>query len=187
MRKSSLIIIVLSFLAILSTPLYAKGPPEGKGPDKHDVCSPLKAPGVTKGLFGLCVAYCEAGASSEQVLINYNKKKKESDPEMPCLDEQEPTLDCACWNTLTADEIGVDFSPSSCSLDPSLDSLFYADEAGQEFIIVGPGGCAHFNTLTGANTENYLLTPEQELECRDEVLDLAERDFATGEFDCLPD
>src|SRR5262245_5137322 len=64
------------------------------------VCDPLKAPGTTSGLFGLCVSYCQAlncpdpavgamqmakqcKAAGRSVLANYNAIKKPSDPAMP--------------------------------------------------------------------------------------------------------
>ena len=34
--------------------------PDGETPAEEQVCDPLRADGVTKGLYGLCVAFCEA-------------------------------------------------------------------------------------------------------------------------------
>ena len=33
---------------------------DGSTPAQESVCSPLMGDGITKGLYGLCVAYCEA-------------------------------------------------------------------------------------------------------------------------------
>jgi hypothetical protein len=89
--------------------------PDGQPPAEETVCGPLKADGVTKGLYGLCVAFCEAqdvaiisdpltedelskimaDAPSGIILESYNKKKTESDPGMPCIMAKEP---CPCWS-----------------------------------------------------------------------------------------
>ena len=83
--------------------------PDGETPAQEAVCDPLKADGVTKGLYGLCIAFCEAqdwetdcledpgacGRSGDRLLANYNKKKKETDPPMPCLVS---AIQCPCWN-----------------------------------------------------------------------------------------
>ena len=186
MRKISLfvLILMLSFIAIFSMPLSAASTTASAPPATKSVCDGLKAENVTKALFGLCVAYCEAGANSERVLDNYNSKKKASDPVMPFLVIVEPTLNCTCWNTLTADEIGQGLAPSSCTLDPPTDTLYYDDGAGGvEFLTASPGACFHYNSVTGDTADVQTLTPEQENECRVEILDFAQRDF--GGFDCL--
>ena len=64
--------------------------PDGETPANEGVCDGLQ--GVTPGLYGLCVAYCEAQdldsidkkPPSLKILDNYNKKKQVGDPEMPC-------------------------------------------------------------------------------------------------------
>ncbi len=186
MRKISFFVLILSFIFVFSIPLHTADANAGATPTTEGICGGLKASGVTKGLFGLCVAYCEAGANSERVLDNYNRKRTESDPPMPCLEVEEPTLNCACWNTLTANEIGAGLSPSSCTLDPPADLLFYQggpDNADLEFLSVTPGACFHYNSITGDSADLQNLTLEQENECRLEILDLAARDFSG--FDCL--
>jgi hypothetical protein len=183
MRKISLFLLLVSLFVFFSSSLSAapatKGICEGAG---------LKAKGVTNGLFGLCVAYCEAGANSERVLENYNLKKKDSDPAMPCLTDTEPTLSCECWNTLTASQIGEGMSPSSCALDPAEDALYYEDGlGGVEYLTVSSGACFHYNSLTGDFSSVQNLEPDHETVCRGEILlDLAVRDFSGSEFSCLP-
>jgi hypothetical protein len=106
-------------LGILSAPTTLAGTPDGLTPPNEGVCDPLQADGISKGLYGLCVAFCEAqdwadeaipitelgylaleqGKPSGRILANYNKKKGASDPDMPCILVQEP---CPCW---TAEEI----------------------------------------------------------------------------------
>ncbi len=106
--------------------------PDGDTPAEETVCDPLKADGVTKGLYGLCVAFCEAQdiasedlpltdadlgamedeAPSGRILANYNRKKQEGDPEMPCIVVEEP---CPCWS---AEELAsIDgFKPDGTSI-----------------------------------------------------------------------
>jgi len=89
--------------------------PDGGAPKHETACDPLRADGVTKGLYGLCIAFCEAqaitsseiaisedelaaiedSAPSGRVLNAYNKKKTENDPAMPCIKVEEP---CPCWS-----------------------------------------------------------------------------------------
>ena len=93
--------------------------PDGHTPANEGVCDALQ--GLTPGLYGLCVAFCEAqdfaslesalatndlealedAAPSGRLLANYNKKMKEGDPPMPCIRVIEP---CPCW---TADELAA--------------------------------------------------------------------------------
>jgi len=88
--------------------------PDGQTPAEETVCDPLREDGITKGLYGLCVAFCEAQDVAERttpltpealdalkidvpsgrILGNYNKRKQESDPDMPCVLVQEP---CPCF------------------------------------------------------------------------------------------
>lgn len=74
--------------------------PDGDTPAEETVCDQLI--GGTPGLYGLCVAYCEAQDHSDalpgeppawKILDVYNKRRKAGDPEMPCL--QAP---CPCWS-----------------------------------------------------------------------------------------
>lgn len=103
-------VLLISFFLVTSffgLPAMAQTA-DGVTPAVEGVCDDLKNPGVSKGLYGLCVAYCEAEASSEAVLRNYNRKKSETDPEMPCL---EVVVQCPCWDT---DTLAAAEGPSSC-------------------------------------------------------------------------
>jgi len=85
-------------------------------PAEEDTCDVLK--GGTPGLYGLCIAFCEAHdcepdftrddgnyfancrKSDSKILRNYERKMKDGDPYMPCAprpsnDPQEVT--CPCW------------------------------------------------------------------------------------------
>ena len=95
---------------------------DGQTPAEETVCDLLRADGVSKGLYGLCVAFCEAHDLAEfatpitlaelasleshapagRILANYNKKKQATDPAMPCIRVGEP---CPCWSSAELNEI----------------------------------------------------------------------------------
>lgn len=125
-RTSMIAAAILSLVTAL--PAYSKTP-DGLTPAEESVCDVLSE--ATPGLYGLCVAYCEAhdadlislyGDANElpvrdrKILDNYNRKKKASDPDMPCVlkepeppeppeppappeppEPPEPPVSCACW------------------------------------------------------------------------------------------
>ncbi|MFA7387365.1 MAG: hypothetical protein WCZ87_06860 [Thiohalobacteraceae bacterium] len=97
---------LLGFLATLATammlslsPAASASTPDGETPANEGVCDVLQ--GGTPGLYGLCVAYCEAQdldmletgtVPNSKILANYRKKMRAGDPDMPCV--QAP---CPCW------------------------------------------------------------------------------------------
>ena len=113
MNKLSFSVYVLIALLLFALPVSAQTP-DGQTPAEETVCDALMEAGVTKGLYGLCVAFCEAQDVAERttpltpedldslkvdvpsgrILANYNKKKQDSDPEMPCVLVQEA---CPCF------------------------------------------------------------------------------------------
>ena len=70
---------------------------DGETPAEEGICDGLHD--ASPGLYGLCVAYCEAqdcdtidlaisgqcGAPSQRVFDHYEKKRQPEDPPMPCL------------------------------------------------------------------------------------------------------
>lgn len=113
MKKLFFSICFLTALLMLALPIAAETP-DGLTPAEETVCDQLREDGVSKGLYGLCVAFCEAQdvadrttpltledldslkieVPSARILENYNKRKQESDPEMPCVLVQES---CPCF------------------------------------------------------------------------------------------
>ena len=107
MLSRSLLGTALCFVFLVPTNLTAQTP-DGFPPSNEGVCDGLKIAGVTRGLYGLCVAFCEAQdcepdlsaadpfsaclPSSGKLLAKYNKRKGAGDPDMPCI--QGP---CPCW------------------------------------------------------------------------------------------
>lgn len=107
-------------ITIIAMPLAGHAQPPQDG-----VCSELK--GGTPGLFGLCVAFCEAqdlgeaaeidtNESAMNLLANYERKRRDGDPAMPCL---APEASCPCWDA-AALEAALP-SPDTCRVtDTSL-------------------------------------------------------------------
>jgi hypothetical protein len=91
------------------------GTPDGQTPANEGVCDVLK--GGTPGLYGLCVAYCEAqdldsidkNPPSTRILDNYNRKKQDGDPPMPCMQ-----VPCPCWTDEELAAITADGLVASC-------------------------------------------------------------------------
>lgn len=111
--------------------------PDQTTPANEGVCDELLY-GATKGLYGLCVAFCEAQdcepdfsldnpfenckTGSKKVLSAYNKKKRAGDPEMPCIQQTE----CPCWtqSELEGLRFPVAGDVPSCRATQSSDSWF---------------------------------------------------------------
>lgn len=100
------IVVLLVFMMVVAHPLAKTK--DGATPKEENVCDTLR--GKTPGLFGLCVAYCEASdldsatatdgftkvaERQDRFLQKYNRKKTAADPEMPCLSQNA----CPCWST----------------------------------------------------------------------------------------
>lgn len=111
----STILTMATIVSVNSTTAFAKGP-DGVTPANEGVCDVLLEDGVTKGLYGMCVAYCEAQDLADpsepitpaefealpeakgpngKILRNYLKKMKDTDPHMPCIKVEEP---CPCFD-----------------------------------------------------------------------------------------
>jgi hypothetical protein len=103
MRVSILLIAVTGFLAVV--PANAQSG-RGQTPDHVNACTDLR--GGTKGLYGLCVAFCsargqsvdlndiaslKAAAPDISILREYNILKRRGDPEMPCFQSDTPPDD----------------------------------------------------------------------------------------------
>jgi hypothetical protein len=135
----------LSFLcvsmAMFALPAAAQTP-DGTTPANEDVCDNLAD--ATPGLYGLCVAFCEAQdceatldpatgevtlepscrPSSATLLENYFKKAGPADPQVPpCV-----KVPCPCWSESEIDDIGGfesgGFSSDNCLAGPSFTGIF---------------------------------------------------------------
>lgn len=120
MKKSDwlkLAVATLMGLAVMGGNAAAQTP-DGESPANEGVCDVLQTPGVTPGLYGLCVAYCEAQdldsfdkePPNTKILGNYNKRKQDSDPAMPCV-----KTPCPCWSGEEMGSITDDGAASACN------------------------------------------------------------------------
>jgi len=118
--------VILTSLMVVSGNSLALTP-DGMTPANEGICDPLKADGISKGLYGLCVAYCEAQDEdlvnkeppNTKILENYNKKKQASDPTMPCVHAP-----CPCWTTEQFASITSDGMASFCDRTSDSRQLF---------------------------------------------------------------
>jgi hypothetical protein len=157
MNKSAMIGTLLVPALAVALTADAKTP-DGQNPAQERICDSLTEDGVTKGLYGLCVAFCEAqdiaspnelmteedldrllaGAPSGRILDAYNRKKQESDPEMPCIvaDEQES---CPCWTSDQLAGIGTYLADSSltCGQDPFFSGTYVTERNGPGEVTAG--------------------------------------------------
>lgn len=120
MKQTSLIFAMLGLflvagLATMSVPVMAETP-DGETPANEGVCDVLRT-NATPGLYGLCVAYCEAQdldtfekePTNIKILGNYNKKKQAGDPDMPCV-----KIPCPCWSDAELASISTDEVAAAC-------------------------------------------------------------------------
>ena len=116
--RDLLILISATFVLVGSLPATAQTP-DGMTPAEETDCDVLI--GATPGLYGLCVAFCEAhdadpsdlDVPDQMILEIYNKKMVLDDPPMPCLEPDEPQVSCPCWS---ADEL-LNVWPPSDNID----------------------------------------------------------------------
>ena len=143
-RRAKSATIALSILAAAIAPVHGASiaqTPDNTTPANEGVCDVLQADGTTKGLYGLCVAYCEAHDISDEltpmteeeanallasqgpagkILQAYNRKKSETDPGMPCILIEEP---CPCFTDQEIQQIdGFDNNGSQLPLFQCIDA-----------------------------------------------------------------
>lgn len=213
LAKLSLATGMFLALAVMS-PAFSQTP-DGLTPAEEDVCEPLME--ATPGLYGLCVAYCEAhdadlfspqGDPSElkmpdqRILNNYNRKKKESDPPMPCvLDESgdDPLEECPCWTAIQLDQMMpptayFDYNlPNACNASSSSSVLenYENGDDGRVFqlAIYAFEGCAVSNDsgVPGGPPSGFAgLTSEEENACMTLLANHARKYSITGiVWDCF--
>jgi hypothetical protein len=96
----------------------ARRTPDGSTPAEEAICDDLKH--RTPGLYGLCIAFCEAHdcvitvtddgeldfsqckKNDGKILAKYRSKMRDGDPDMPCLPatqaNEQPENSCPCWS-----------------------------------------------------------------------------------------
>jgi len=149
--------------------------PDSEPPANEGVCDVLQQPGITPGLYGLCVAYCEAQdldtfdkePPNTKILGNYNKRKQASDPAMPCV-----KTPCPCWSAAEMDSISGD-GIAACgqftgklSITDNTQSLHFA-EANTN---VGAERCRYIDLTIVPNTSRgFTITAGDAAACMAEI------------------
>ena len=122
-------LLLVAVLLAVGSVAYAQGTPDGETPANEGVCDVLI--GKTPGLYGLCVAYCEAmdcdlsvegeprcKNASPRILDNYKRKMQSGDPDMPWL-LSPPQCPCFSLNELLALQAATD-NLAVCHYEPPL-------------------------------------------------------------------
>ena len=119
-RHKSSIAFTLFFSLVLVIGLGGRsvmaGTPDGQTPANEGTCDGLKST-ATPGLYGLCVAYCEAQdldvtgkePPNTKILDNYRKRMQPGDPDMPCV-----KAPCPCWTDAELASISSDNLAAAC-------------------------------------------------------------------------
>lgn len=168
-------ILALAF-TLIATPILAEPGHNHLTPAQDGVCDPLKADGVTKGLYGLCIAYCEANAPSQDILDAFNARRTEDDPEIPC---GAPPVTCPCWTGALLQAASASGITPACSFG-TRDEAVYLDFSVFPFTLeafgVESGSCTYifdsdlFNDPVAGDALLTLgVTPAEEALCRAEV------------------
>lgn len=171
--------------------------PHGQTLAEETDCDPLKADGITKGLYGLCVAFCEAqdhaslsapitaaelealedGIPSGKILANYNEKKVETDPPMPCIKVEES---CPCWTeeqflTVSQQAFDSDLNNNVCSDNwdgnGTLHYMWSVSDPQKLVLAHEDAGSMPFCFLwDGAFQQTTYITYEELGSCRDRII-----------------
>jgi len=161
-----LLVLISATVALIGSAPATAQTPDGETPAVETVCDPLVD--ATPGLYGLCVAYCEAhdadlleelDVPNQNILRNYNHLKSDSDPAMPCLQE---VGDCPCWTP----EYLATISPPMTNFDANFAHACYNSDSPKqallESIVNGLDVGGKFNEpaiqlITGISSEGPLV------------------------------
>jgi hypothetical protein len=120
MRKLTILGILV--LALVFAVNVLASTPDGMTPAEETVCDQLKTDGISKGLYGLCVAYCEAIDGPAEIIESvedfdksaeppspillalYQNKMRAGDPQMPCVNY---VGSCPVWTQEELNRIGT--------------------------------------------------------------------------------
>ena len=177
--------VLTTSLAGISGSVFALTP-DGETPANEGVCDELQYDGVPKGLYGLCVAYCEAQDLNEfdkkppsvKILDNYNKKLAQAgmtEPAMPCI-HVETESHCPCWTAEELASVTADGQVATCIGGDSVDKIQMIDNApltkfaDADRSIEGER-CRYIDLNTSPWTiRSFSITPEEAQDCVAEVL-----------------
>jgi len=176
------LVLCLGLMFVGSNNVMAQTP-DGLTPAQETDCDVLKE-GAAKGLYGLCVAYCEAQdcdsdlflanackESNPRILANFIKKAGVDGPTMPCL---KPAATCVCWEPEEVENLQI------CTITDTASTLIRDDCSGDRahlqnfsgrlsclFIAVGPDEDG--NKCGSSNIRFKSLNAEEYQSCRDSI------------------
>jgi hypothetical protein len=161
---------------------HSRGTPDGLTPAEEDICDDLKY--ATPGLYGLCIAFCEAQDSEcvpddtaldpyadcrmrdRRILERYDRRKQDGDPDMPCLpnqDDQSAEYSCPCWGEeqlqyfpFFLQPYSTDATYFSSGIEEYM-SYWDEDDNGEEYLV-----CDQFETFLNEESDfptgSYFVT-----------------------------
>lgn len=178
MNKNKLLnwaVAMLAGWAMMSGSVMAQTP-DGETPANEGVCDVLQAPGVSPGLYGLCVAYCEAQdldsidkePPNTKILGNYNKRKQASDPAMPCV-----KVPCPCWTEADMASISSDSVAAACNTTATSSQIIDIAARTHSALAetaVGRERCRYIDLNTApATIRSFTVTPAEAASCLTDV------------------
>jgi hypothetical protein len=192
----TLVIAVLAVLLMVVSASAQAQTPDGLPPPNEGVCDGLHNPGVTPGLYGLCVAYCEAldcehqegqppqcAPANRAILDQYNRLRNDADPTMPCI--QPPQVPCPCWDAQQIAAIGFGWPGSSVYWYPNATPAWGYTSDGLIEVLPGwtiqqgvfvsqwapsPPACLYYRTAPGEGIWNsYDISASEADVCRAQI------------------
>ena len=194
--RFSMLGALFASLSIIGLPATASTP-DGQTPAEETICNPLMAEDVSNGLYGLCIAFCEAQDADEDypvtdielamleanppsrsILDAYNNIKKDSDPDMPCIAVDSS---CPCW---TAEELAaidgvinnamVDLT---CEIRPDGSFASVEEEVGPDGTVAAAtkqfNRCSYISSLV-PDTGTITITSTEAAACVQQITDHVE-------------
>lgn len=166
--------IVLTALASLNGVAIAQTP-DGETPANEGVCDVLQS--GTPGLYGLCVAYCEAQdldlvgdkeTPNNKILANYRKKMRAGDPDMPCIQ-----VPCPCWTADQLANVGTYGTPTcNVSTGNAMVSLVQPGVLQRAVADVATNVCRFTDTTTLPRISvRFDITAEEAQSCHRQIVD----------------
>jgi len=175
-NSNLLLSAALSVITLISSNDLMASTPDGDPPANEGICDTLH--GGTPGLYGLCIAYCEAqdldtynkNPPNTKILENYRRKMQAGDPDMPCI--QAP---CPCWSdadmtSITADGIAV--CSDRGAPDEVLEIIDNTPESKTAVSEIVPGRerCIFTDlNVTPVTVRHFWITPEESAICHASV------------------
>ena len=177
-RTKLTFIIAFFMIAVgLSGQVSAQGTPDSITPANEGICDQLV--GSTPGLYGLCVAYCEAqdldlyvkNPPATKILNNYRKKMAQGDPDMPCVQSESA---CPCWTEDELNSIAGSRGPVFCKNFPDWSSIFESDGIAEQSAAAGQSEvgliCNYVDETADPAIVRYMEpTPEEALLCATQI------------------